>query len=68
MDKLVKMLPMLLKASGIDLTFEEVEANEEAFVPLGRAASLPGVTLVQIKGVRKDGLKFTGLLVAGLPQ
>jgi hypothetical protein len=63
-DRLMKLLPALLKASGAAVEFEQVEATREAFIPLGEAASLPGAALLRIRGRLKDGSIFTGLLVA----
>jgi hypothetical protein len=64
METLLKTLPAMLKAAGVQISMQEVPASKEAFAPLGAAASLPGAKLMRIQGRLKDGSRFDGLLVA----
>jgi len=63
----MKLLPSLLRAQGIALTFKQVEAEQESFAPLGSAALRSGAKLLYIEGQMKDGTEIVGILVANQP-
>ena len=52
-----------LAAAGIDMKIESVEIGPDAFIPLGRAASLPSAKMAELKGKLKSGESFTALIV-----
>jgi hypothetical protein len=57
MEKLVMMVPTLLKPSGIAVGFGQVQSTREAFGPLGHA--LPGTVLFRVEDKMKIGEMLT---------
>ena len=53
----------LLKAMGIDISFESVPIDREAFGALASSASLPCSKLVRVQGKMKGGESVHALLV-----
>jgi hypothetical protein len=57
MEKVVMMVPTLLKPSGIAVEFGQVQATREVFDQLGRA--LPGTVLFRVE----DKMKAVEILI-----